>query len=98
VQSADEVAGEHTSHSLGPAQTGRVRTPWPADFVQLVDLVTMTLGVRVVHVCWSTNKTLTSDVRASGSIARLRGGHEPQPSVRFCIDIDVEFAFDQCSA
>jgi hypothetical protein len=28
-----------------------------------------------------------------------RGGNEPQhPSVRVCIDIDVESAFDQCSA
>lgn len=47
----------------------------------------------------NTNKTLTSDVRASGSIA----GQALWPRAtalrrRFCIDIDAQSAFDQCSA
>lgn len=51
----------------------------------------------VVSMSPNTNKTLSSDDRTSGSIVTRDSSHEPLSGVRFCIDIDLETAFNQCS-
>ena len=53
--------------------------------------------IKVVSLSLNTNKTLTSDVRISGSIVTRKSSHEPQFGVRFCIDIDSDGAFNHCS-
>ena len=54
-------------------------------------------GHTAVSISPNTNKTLTSDDRASGSIVTRESSHEPLSDIRFCIDIDSESAFNQCS-